>query len=514
MEQNRLMEIIRILLQHTGYITIQQLSELLNVSGKTVRNDLKAMGNWLLGNQLNLVKKTGVGVKIDGPTEQKLRVLNLLAGRISPLTSYSPKVRKIYITLRLITCQDNHCRIYELARELYVSRATIHKDVTSLTPLLDEYRLTLIRKNNNGVQLTGKERSLRDLMHRLMEEDNGYESFIRIVKNSGYTCRDTFIFAALDYTDLNISRFVELILDLANPFLIALPFHLLLSVLLRIFICLIRMLDGHFVSLSEQFLKELRDKPLYAEALSIADLLSVQYELIIPEPEIRYLQVHFLSLKKKQGSETAEKNEAYEITYQILANWEDVFHYPFSEDSSLHAALAAHIEPAVTRLRHGIPIENPLMPEIEKHYQNTFLITSNSLRFLKERYGCSMSRNEIGYISIYLASALERIKRPLNTILVSHGGPGAGLLLLQTLSSQIPEIHITSTESFLSVQKADLSQTDIILSTLELPLKTDKPIIEITPLMHSHELMRLKEILGIHYKRKNDPMKRAVCNVE
>lgn len=514
MEQNRLMEIVHILLQQTGYITISQLSELLNVSGKTVRNDLKSIGDWLLGNQLDLVKKTGVGVKIDGSGEQKLRILNLLAGRISRLTSYSPKVRKIYITLRLVTCQDNNCRIYELARELYVSRATIHKDITSLTPLLNEYRLTLIRKNNNGVQLTGKERSLRDLMHRLMEEDNGYESFIRIVKNPGYTCRDTFIFAALDYTDLNISRYVRLILDSANPFLSALPFHLLLSILLRIFICLIRMLDGHYVSLSEQFLQELQNKPLYAEVRTITDLLAAEYELKIPEPEIRYMQVHFLSLKKKQGSETAEKNEAFEIAGRLLANWADVFHYPFSEDYQLRAALAAHMEPAVTRLRHGIPIENPLMPEIEKHYQNTFRVTSDSLRFLEDRYGCTMSRNEIGYISIYLASALERMKCPLNTILVSHGGPGAGLLLLQTLSSQIPEIHITSMESFLSVQKADLSQTDIILSTLELPLHTDKPIIEITPLIHSHELIRLKEILCIHYRRKNDPMKRAVCNVE
>lgn len=506
MEQKRRSEIIRILLKEEDYITINQLAGQLQVSGKTVRNDLTDIAGWLAANDLTLVKKTGVGIFIEGSKEAKLRALNLAAGRAGQTAAYSPEARKIYIALRLITCQDN-CRIYELANELYVSRATIHKDITSLTALLEQYHITLTRKNNNGVQLSGKERSLRDMMLHLMQEDNGYTDFIQIVQNPDYACRDAFIYGALDYTDRDIYRFVRLLLDAGSPFLNALPFRTLLSTLLRIYICLIRMLDGHPVTLSDAFTEELAKKPLYPEAAFITGLLASSYHIAIPEMETRYLQVHFLSLRNQEDILTEEQAEAEEIADIILADWERALQCPFTKDRALHAALAAHLEPAITRLRHGIPIENPLMYEIENYYKNTFLVTKESVQFMEERYGCPVSNDEIGYLAIYLASALEHRKRPLNTVLVSHGGQGAGQLLLQKLSTQIPEIRITSIESFLSVKQADLTDTDIILSTLQLPSFTEIPVIQITPLLHDSEIIRLKEILSTYYKKKNDPLR-------
>ena len=43
MENKRIQEIIRILLQQETYITIHDIAELLHVSNKTVRNDLASV---------------------------------------------------------------------------------------------------------------------------------------------------------------------------------------------------------------------------------------------------------------------------------------------------------------------------------------------------------------------------------------------------------------------------------------------------------------------------------------
>lgn len=505
MEQKRQMEIIRILLNQDHYITIKRLSEQLKVSGKTVRNDLNDIAGWLSCNELTLIKKTGMGILIEGSEEKKLAALNLLSSRSGSLTAYSPETRRIYIALRLVTCEDS-CRIYELAEELYVSRATIHKDISSLSGLFEKHHIKLIRKNNNGVQLSGKERSLRDLMLYLMEEDTGYTDFMQLVQNPAYVCRDAFIFAALDYTDRDIYRFVRLFLHSDSSFIRALPFRSLLTLLLRLFICFIRILDGRFVTLSGQFIQELSTKALYSEARAAGELITGEYGLSIPPVELRYIQVHLLSLQNIPDVLTDGREDAAFIAEKLLSSWERTFHYPFTKDRELFNSLTAHLEPAVTRFRHGILIENPMMYEIKNYYRNTFLITKESIRFIEERYHCSLSDDEIGYIAIYLASALDRIKRPLSTILVSHGGKGAGSLLHEKLSSQIPEIKITSLESFISIQNADLSKTELILSTLSLPIKTSIPIIRITPLLSYQDILRLKEVICVYYKAKNDPL--------
>ena len=66
MINKRVMKIVEVLLNQETYITIDRISEQLSVSNKTIRNDLQLVDEWLKDNQLQLVKKTGIGVRIDG----------------------------------------------------------------------------------------------------------------------------------------------------------------------------------------------------------------------------------------------------------------------------------------------------------------------------------------------------------------------------------------------------------------------------------------------------------------
>ena len=172
----------------------------------------------------------------------------------------------------------------------------------------------------------------------------------------------------------------------------------------------------------------------------------------------------------------------------------------------LRDSLKAHLGPALTRFRHGIAIENPMMNEIYAYYQNTFGIAKKSLRMLEQRYHCHLSNDEIGYVAIHLAAALERTKQPLKAILVCHVGTGASNLLIRKLSTQIPEIEIISKKTFLTIQQADLSGAELIISTLELALDTKLPILVINTLMCDYDLLRLKNIIKKYYKEKNNPI--------
>lgn len=505
MENKRMLELVRILLQQTDFIIIQNITSLLNVSNKTIRNDLDEIAEYLKEYSLTLCRKTGVGVRIEGDEMQKLTLLETIRMRAGQLIDYSPKARKNYIGLRLITCIEN-CRIYELASELYVSRATIHKDITALSESLEPYHVRLIRRNNNGISISGKERHLRDLMFDMLLEDTGYAEFLKIIQNSSYQCTGDFIFKALDYTDRDIHDLVQLVIHSGNYYINSLPFNSLASALLRIFIGLIRVVAGQLVELSEHFKEEVQNKPLFPEISHLASVLEAQYHIVFPENELRYLQVHFLSLQTQLGITERDKAEVDELVNDLLEAWEQILHRPFTQDQDLRESLAAHLGPAITRFRHGIAIENPMMDEIHAYYQNTFDIAKHSIRTLERRYSCHLSHDEIGYIAIHLAAALDRAKQPLRTILVCHGGTGANKLLMRKLSTQISEIEIIGQESFLTIQQADLSQAELIISTLNLELTTAIPILVVNTLMYDYDILRLKEIIKKYYKDKNTPI--------
>ena len=61
----RIMKIVDVLLKQDSYITIDKISEELAVSNKTIRNDLQIVDQYLEENNLKLIKKTGVGIRID-----------------------------------------------------------------------------------------------------------------------------------------------------------------------------------------------------------------------------------------------------------------------------------------------------------------------------------------------------------------------------------------------------------------------------------------------------------------
>lgn len=511
MQNKRILEIVRILLQQPDYITIRAVTQMLGVSNKTIRNDLSTVSEYLRDNRLVLVKKTGSGIRIDGDETEKLKLLKEVSQKSRQLTDYSPKARKIYIGLRVINCEEN-CRIYELASELYVSRATIHKDISRLSEMLPPYQIELIRKNNNGICMAGKERHLRDLMFDLMLEDNGYSEFLKIIKESAYRCQNRFIFEALDYTDTDIRRLVQLVIRSGNNYINCLPFNSLVPVLLRILISVIRILSGHGVQLSAEFIDELNSQPFYPESRQMALLLEQEYRLHLSEDEIRYLQIHFLSLQNKKGISENVQEDVRRLCTELLQYWETLFHRPFSSDTDFLESLEAHLGPALTRYHHGITIQNPMMSEIHAYYENTFQIVKETFRQLSPNYLSGLNDDEIGYIAIHLAAALERTKQPLKTILVCHAGGGASNLLMRKLTGQLPEIEIISQESFLTIHKADLSQAELIISTIDLQLSADIPVLTINSLIYDYDILRLREIIKQYYKAKNDPL--SDINVE
>ena len=60
MKNKRTLDIIHILLEHDSFMTVAQIAKKLNVSNKTIRNDLIEVEEVLKKDQIQLIKKTGM----------------------------------------------------------------------------------------------------------------------------------------------------------------------------------------------------------------------------------------------------------------------------------------------------------------------------------------------------------------------------------------------------------------------------------------------------------------------
>lgn len=78
-------------------------------------------------------------------------------------------------------------------------------------------------------------------------------------------------------------------------------------------------------------------------------------------------------------------------------------------DELLINELANHLDYAIFRLKHHIPIRNPYLNTIRKRYRLIYSVVENHIDFLEKQIHESIPAEEIGYISMYFLSALERL---------------------------------------------------------------------------------------------------------
>lgn len=506
MVNKRFLDIVKLLLKQDDYITINDISNELGVSNKTIRNDLYQVETWLDEQGLKLIKKTGVGIAIEGDKTTKLHLCHLIQEKNNRMIDYSPDARKIYIGIKLVS--NLNCRIYELADELYVSRATIHKDILALVPTFTSYKIKLHRKNNTGVSIEGSEKNKRQLLIDFLTQDNGYARFFEMVKNTDFECDGSFPFAAFDFNDDEIKEFLKVLENTNSSYLHSLLFASLVKVTLHLLVTFARIKDGYSISLSEGFVDELTHQPYYHDVWQLCEALENHYHVPFSDMEKHYLQVFFISLQNSSQIQDSDHEIARTITKQLIHEWGNLLPYNFSEDQELEKVVFNHLCPAITRFKHGIMIENPLMSDIKSIYPNTFDIVKQSIHIIEDYFKCKISDDEIGFFTLHLAAAMDRKKKPLNTILISHANVGATNLLAAKLRSQFLELNIFEIRSYITIHDSDYQDADLILTTTPLDFEPEVPVLVINTLLYECDIMRLKSIIRSFYKEKNDPTKK------
>jgi mannitol operon transcriptional antiterminator len=487
---NRQRRILEVLLNRQGEVTAGQIAQAVEISSRTVHRELQELEPILDLHGISLVKKSGLGIILEGDVQSINRFQAEL--RRSETETYSPDERKLLILCHLLD-EEEPIKLFSLASEVQAAIPTVSRDLEELEPQLINGGLQLIRKRGYGVEITGNEMAKRRFIVRLAEDYLDHSDFFG--SSSGQTDLWPTTRRLLDLVGKDTFMAIEQALwQQGEAWLKALKEADYTRLLIRLSVAIIRMKRGHRIqpadggSLTKRNDTNNSKLRLFTEFLGLNEL---------PKEETDYLEMLFDEAREKAQDSSSVILEKYgldlaEQTVGFIRSLEKLTEIPLSKDRSLLDGLIRHMGPAMERIRKGEAIRNPLLSQIRRDYDSLF----NAVRRSADEAWKSLviPDEEIGYLVMHFGAAIERWKLTpgnIRVLLVCMSGIGSSKLLAVRITKEIPQINLLGHYSWYEASRMPQDRYDLIVSTVDLPVEPER-YIKLSPLLTREETGRLR----------------------
>jgi len=458
------------------------LAERFSVSERSVRTYVRRT-NEALGSCAQIEKRRGGGYSLrvlNASAFAALRARDAHAGQDAVPTT--PEARVDYLLNDLLSRAD-WITVDDLASILFVSRNVITSDLRQVAATLERFGLVLEKRPHYGIRVTGPEMSRRLCLANLTLDC--------IIGTGGS--------ASLDV----IARCVSESLAEEDFQINSAAYQ---NLLVHIAVAVERIRANCYVPMEPEHLERMRSTPEYLIAKKVAAAVERELTAELPEEEIGYIAIHLAGKQTlyTPGSD-ADANlvisdEVWNVVSRMLEMVWNAFHFDFRNDLELRMNLARHIVPLSVRLRYRMRIDNPLLSDIKQRFPVAYSMALESSCILAEEYGNALSEDEVGYIALAFALAIERQKseRPRKNILVvCASGQGSARLLewryRQEFGTWLDRIE---TCDVAHVASRDLTGIDYVFTTVPLERKLPVPVREVKYFLDDEDVNSVRRILS------------------
>ncbi|MDQ0362369.1 BglG family transcription antiterminator [Breznakia pachnodae] len=475
-------EILKRLLQGKTVWTSKQLATLLNVSDRTIRDDIKKL-NYELENQGAIIVSSSEGYSLD--IQDNERFQNYLQSlSVNELKDSLDQI--VYQIIYMLLIYQEYIKLDDLCEELYISRSTANRYMKEVKTILKNYDLKLVSKPNYGMRIEGRLVNIR----RLLAD-----------KIADGTFPDLSISADAKFKKIN--RFNQQIMDVISEVLNEQEYQFsditLESLLLHIQVMyMIREFprDHTYVRLPQDS-QELEVARILVDRLSTVGLEKLE------EDDIHHLAIQ-LKAKHKYDNIMNEENpivseDLNRIVNRILEACKQKYNVDFFEDFDLWMSLSLHLIPLVTRIRYQMRMRNPLLDQTKATYPLAFNLAVEVGIVLKEEFDVKLDEDELGYFAIYFSLALDRHKvvtKKRKILIVCSSGRATSSLLAYKIKSNFNKyIDFVETTNLYDLHNKDVDSYDYILTTVPVNKQLGKPIIQISCFLDSHDVKTIESSL-------------------
>ena len=475
--------LLEFLLKQHEYLSANQLAEKYGVSTKTVYQDIDKLNDFFDEGELKsrIVKVPRKGIKLSADEERKqIHSLLLVNKHESGVQDFSPEYRESELIKRLFINQED-LDIYDFAEEMYVTESTVHRDIDKLEKNLGQFDLK-IRIKHDQLFVDGDEWNIRKAL----------QSYVIQAQSLG---REEKIERFFSEKDIEICY--EAISRLSQKY--HHQFSEEYSCLLLVECLVFKKRTENNNCLTERtsnLINDLNHLEVYFFSGELLEsIINISFSEISPY-EIEAMAYSLLAYGFSIQSADYIQNIEHQVN-ELINKVSNLLSLDLSKDNHLKLMLSNHISKMIFRLRNQIYITNPALEEIKKQYSSLFNVIWIAIRGLSKYYEINISNEELAFIVIHFQLAIEKIVKPLNIVVICQNGIATSELIMSKLhkifdsDAKITNINARELDFY------DLSNIDLIISTIALP-EVKVPVIEVSPILTKDEIESIRSFYSEH----------------
>ena len=459
------------------YLSLDYFSKKLEVSTRTIRNDMKIITNNEKCNGFKIEYKSKLGYIIQIEDEMRFE---LYLKSLSPVPLDSPEQRLDSITA-LLLLKDDYTTIEQLSQEFLVSTSLIKNDLKRLNKKLEDTNLELERKAHYGVKIIGPIKYKQNVLSEIASKENRkleefYSKFVSDKKMESIKTTEENILVKYKL-EANLVELEELTLQL---------------VLLYIKASLRRNdEEREFTQLKVSY-DDIIIEHIIREVFS-------ELQFFITSEEKDYLSDFIKRKTKNKESEinSAQKDKLQELIYNFFEEVDKEYSTYFLEDKEFFNLLYLHIASLIERVKRDQNLKNPFSRQISHQYPTVFNLAIQLSKRLEKEYEIKINQHEIGFIATHIAVPFEKrqgenFKQKYKIGIVCSSGGGSAYLIKLRLQEIFPNAEVKNF-SLLDKEKIIEFLPDLIFSITDLSFEVNAPVILIKEILDDLDYLKIKE---------------------
>jgi len=497
---HRLKSILKELVGAQKPLTSSYLSGIIEVSSRTIRQDIKELGAILRENGATIRSEAGKGytltVNDDRLFKNFLQKVN--DEKVNPAIPNLPEERVVYLLKRLLLSGD-YLKIEQLAEELHVSKTTLQNDLKEVKRHLRKYDIELEARPNYGLKAVGDEMRIRFCISEYLF--NRTKSGARRMPPVDML------------TDREKDRLWHLLLEEFEKSHLFIAEIALNNLFIHLVIAIQRIQQGHPIEGTPKNVDQLKQTKEYDVAKSLMKKIERQFDVRFPEEEAVYITLHLLGAKKaaqkievSPSMDEVVDQEIYALINAGLNEIESHLNLGLEKDEELIIGLSLHLKPAINRYRFRMNIRNPLLEDIKNNYPLAFEAALYFAKGIERVSGVSFGEHECGYFALHIGAAMERQKsrfKRKKALVVCATGIGSAQLLYYRLKSYFGEqLRLVGTTDLSRLTSERLEEVDFVISTVRIHDQLPVPVIYANTIPSEADLARIKQ----HIFEGNHPL--------
>lgn len=476
------------LMKQLGYKTIKGYAEALNCSERTIHSDLRIIESFLVDKGYELEKRPGIGIRAN-----KLAAAASGPEPVELLDDSTLGRRKKIMELLLF---EGKTLTFEALSELFlVSRSSIKNDLLFVEKKLTSRNRLKLASDFQGTRLAGTEKEMQkgfiEFNRSILEEDNPF------FENDDD--RNLTILAFYYGKDV-VNVCSRVLYGYVKQEAAAIAEYYVFNVLSMMIVLVYRMRHGFHLEDQEGPAAIDENAYFWQGARGMLDKISLRLNVEYTASDVRHLSAYLVS----NTFAPLPSEQKYSLCVdKILKKAGAPLAFDFTKDEKLTEQLILHFPPMIYRLRAGIQTNNPFIFQIKNEFPLIFNVIWVVLGEYEDELGVAFNEEEVGFLTIYFQSAIERAKLGKKIMVICPRGIATSELLLNRIKNVLPAFDSFEVASAREAARMDLTDIDLIISTVELDLPHPKVAV-VSPLLNEQDIKNISDLYHATFVLKKE----------